>query len=677
MFVIQSSPDLQKWTAFTGPNTSDVQIPIKMADSGFFRSVESPDLSSTPFEFSTFGTNISFSDGYIISHDGNVLRVPAQSLAVRLSATNYLGVDLFDLSMHAYSRAIDMGTLFLKQVICDNSGIIQVVDISRGLEVPANRCESVKLRLLDGNTTVRIAALGDSLSLPYPGYQTNWFDALFYNPAYLSNAFLPHTVFWQPRNFSVGTQSSIHGMAMIGRSVFTVPGDSGGDTGFSSILYPEFSPYADGQAGESPILAGGLDLLFVGYYNDSIYKLSYLERLVQNARERGISVILHTAEGADAVSATDHMSEGPIIRRIADQHGAMLIDTWARMEEAIQIKHLNAKVDGLHQNDRGHQLWARWFRAALPTYSQPIESIPVSSVLVAPPYLPSGFSFPKEIELNFSFPSTISYPTNLAQIYTYYRNPALSIGGRGATNAVVVLPGGTATMANPHALTFDILVDGTSPFNVTVSCGSFTVKTVTFSGFGPRIGVVQLLSLADIQNIPASVYQYGKPQFFDNLTLTLTVNSGRMVLVGGMWGVPNYKEVNLKDFEFDGIGWSGVDLGLVQGTKIVANNTIGGGSFSLPFTGGGVGVLFQGSPVGGKIALYLDGQLNQTIDTYSPGNRFIPVNLFPDGTPDVTTSDQHSVSGKLLTDRNPLAVAPTNGMPVYGIISAYNFSPPR
>ena len=122
--------------------------------------------------------------------DGSVTPIAAQSVALFPNATNHLGLDLFDLTLHNYPRALDMGTKWLAQVVTDAGGVISQIPLATDTDAPPHRFEGTKQKLLDGSQPVAVVILGDSISGPYPGYTTNWVDILFNQAGWLPAAFL-------------------------------------------------------------------------------------------------------------------------------------------------------------------------------------------------------------------------------------------------------------------------------------------------------------------------------------------------------------------------------------------------------------------------------------------------------------------------------------------------------
>lgn len=665
-FYLQISEDLENWSTIAGPLRSPYVLTNRMADQTYYRLIEAIPKAISPFGTQIFGNQLSLQDGYLLGQDGRLISVPGSTLPLRLNATNYIGIDLFDQSLHSYSRNLDMGTFYLKQVICDNLGVVQVIDTSDSLGIPPSRIETLKQRLFDDDSALKILVLGDSLSFPFATGLTDWVAVLFQARAYDPTAFLSHHSSWQVSNLASENQTALDARAILGRSVGAPVNDSTGSTGFSSTLPNSTFSILEDTDIQGFTLLNSTDLLMIGYQQNTTSNLSHLERVVQAAREQGVAVVLHTGEGDDRLNDANNSSEGPILRLIADQHGAMLIDTWARMQEATDLLSLRPKADGLHQNDLGHRLWARWMRAAIPRFRQPIESIPASATMVHPPPYSDERTFPKVTEIELNFPSQGSH--SVPYLPESGSHPNFTLCGRPMTNFLAIGPGGSATFSNAHAQSFDLVVDGGSSFSSVIYCRGIPVRTNSWTGTSHHLAIDQVLNWNDLQNLPSALLPFGKPDFSLSLSLEVVVISGNMVVAGGMWGVPEYHDLTLQDVSYRGDDWVVSASGVVSGTQI-SKALSSGSSFSLSFENPGVGFLFQGNRGGGRAQVTLDGTPFRVIDTYSPEYRFLSLNLYPTNMAPLAVGTKHVVTVETLKDKNIQAGRSSSDYPRLGLIA--------
>lgn len=668
--------------------------PVVFGDGSLQSTASQPTYRLTPT-----GLSLALAPCQLRWADGSLTSIPAQSIPLLPNATNQVGLDLFDLTLHNYPRALDMGTKWLAQVVTDANGVISQLPLATDADVPPHRFEGIKQKLLDGGQPVAVAILGDSISGPYPGYTTNWVDVLFNQPGWLPVAYLPRTAIWSVTNYSVGTQTPMMGMCLIGNSVVAAQVATSGNLGYVSTIYGDLA----GTGGGSPVLETQPDLVIIGYYNNSTYyKLPYIERLVQRARARGSAVILHATEANQAVGWNDRQPEGPVLRNIADQHGAMFLDTWARAYEARNLRGVvfSPPGDQLHPNDSGHLLWAAWMRAVLPTNRQRSERINASPILTSLPGAASPaaqLAFPFGMDMEFQFPASGSYATNIAYSNPAFfnsANPAIVVGNRPVANGAVALPvGASAVFAHPHALTFSLLVDGfaNSPngFSYSISVGSTTVATGSFGNVGPRPAVVEILSVEQMRALPASLYNYGKADAFENLSLAVNITAGMCVLYGGVWGVPARREVALSTLSYSGSGWDLTEKPGDNASTLIRGTDTPGDAVRFSFAGAGAQLLLQGGTGAGKVRIYLDGTpvgtvngvpLNPYYDLFIGANRFAPINLFPSGgvpgNVNFFSSAVHTV--KVLYDgsTNAAAIAPTATKRRLAVCGATIFGPP-
>ena len=664
--------------------------------------VNSTNLSATyapisPYVVTSTGLTATVGGGVIIWADGTSSSVASQSIALIANSTNYLGIDLFDLSLHNYIRALDMGTKFVAAVVTGSSGVTSVQYLAPNANAPNHRFEAIKQKMLAGNQMVKVSIFGDSISLPYPTYTTNWWQALFTQPTWASSSYLTHTATWYATNYSVGTQSPIMAMAMIGSEVESpVAGGGatlGGNFGYADPYYSD--NVSGGAALISPAIETQPDLVIAGFYNQVPNFMTWLERLVQRSRATGTAVILWGTSADFGTSNTDHINNGPTERLIADQHGAMYVDTWARNYEYHVLlgnsPTMNADT-GLHPNDLGNQLYAKWFRSVLTARAQTPERIMASPIMVT---LPNGtysqFGWPWNMDLEFVLTGSGTSATSI----TYNNvntangaNPAIIVGQRNTSTGAYSCPAGSSlNWSHPCAQSIAVIADGnTGTWTWTLSMGGTTVSTGTGGGQGPRAAINELASVDVLRAVGAGAYNHGPSDYFVNAGFKLTINTGTATIYGVAIGTPARRSVPIHQLEYVGGGWditntfganwqnSGATGTFTLNTAIPARATDNVGDYvKFNFQGAGAQMLIESGIGGGRVQVYFDGKLVNTIntqttssylETYLTASRFIPVNLFAptSGDNNFFGSAQHSVKVVLISGTSsPYAGSPTVG----------------
>lgn len=386
----------------------------------------------------------------------------------------YCGIDIATGTPYCLSRNLDMGIRFLYRV-CSNGRRITSVE-----RLNPSRYAGSTAGQWTVDKSIKVLLLGDSLSLPYPDTQVSWPVELFTKT---------HAV--TVENYSVGTQSSLHGMLMVGKAIHNSPA---------------FDPVPH--------------LTIIGYYNQCRWKLHYIETLVIRARESGSKVIIHTALPDVNKHPRDIKYEGGTLYRIAVRHGAFLLDTWARNEHAIRQGE-SLQRDGLHQSEDGHRRWAEWMHTAffgVQTLSTRYDATSKRVVNGQPWRRPPAV---KMVVLD-PHPTVVGCskaPFNPA--YTVEKNACLLFGGSKAREAFVIPNGGHAVFNRLNPVTMDLYVDGTSPFQCRIDIDGRFAGKFRFTGTGPRMAVVQCMTLSGVAGS----------------RFVVTVTGGTMVLGGALFGV--------------------------------------------------------------------------------------------------------------------------------------------
>jgi len=629
-----------------------------------------PDIAAATFQpfpyiVTTSGLTVTLNASSILWNNGSSSTVASQTIPLYASATQYVGIDVFDQSLHNYPRALDMGTKWVAKIVTDASGATSVTYLAQDQLAPPHRFEAVKQKIIGGTNMIKVAIIGDSISGPYPTYTTNWVQALFSQSSWAPNAYIPHTATnWYVTNYAIGTQTPVMGMTTIGTSVDSpvVGGDNnlGGNFGYADGYYSDL--ITGGGSYPSPVISSIPDLVIVGYYNpttptESNY-IPMMERIIQRLRGYGISVIVHDDNPDFNVSSTQYFERGPALKQAADQHGAMYIDTSARSYE-YHILYTNTPTmnadAGLHPNDLGQQLFAKWFRSALAPNSQNAERISASPVIVnLAPGTYSQYTYPANMEIEFAINqagNSGTYNTNIA--YTdasvfNKANPAIYIGNKSVSTGALAVPSGSAlNFTHPCATYLALLVDGTCVFNWTLNQGSTVVASGVWSGVGARPAICELANTETLRGLSSSAYNHGVSDFWVNAGWKLSVTSGQAIIYGVVVGAPARRSIPLQGMEFVG-GWTATNIYGANWQSSTATNTYKtnnliparatdntGDYVKIPFTGAGIQLLLESGIAAGQYTVWLNGRQITTLngnssnplEGYLGAARTLPINV--------------------------------------------------
>jgi lysophospholipase L1-like esterase len=336
-------------------------------------------------------------------------RVPAGRIQMQPASTNYIMLDLRDLSYHVWQRNIDRGSVCLGSVITDSNSI-QSITMASSFDVPTTRIPLTRAKLAAGQP-VKVLMLGDSLTAGVGatvGYR--WFNLL------MDAATLTNTASLGVRNVTyvnAGVSGSVSrcGMAFLGSS----------DTGVASSL-----------------LASRPDLAFVCYGANALAtsreEYGYLETIVRTLRRNNIEVILWNGDYPLWNDPKVVNVQTDQYRRIADRHGAEFIDMCERIAELNRNPSgtisMNTYIDVVHQNNTGHQWQANAFKSLFSIPQVP-ETIPASDDRLLIDV--DGAWFPNKAILSFT---PCGGKTNVvSSALNTNLSPAVFTGGRTPANA--------------------------------------------------------------------------------------------------------------------------------------------------------------------------------------------------------------------------------------------------
>lgn len=602
--------------------------------------------------------------------DSAALTIAAGELTLIPAATNYVAVDLFEGRLHVWRRMLHDGAVELARLVTSSNGVValQAAPVPR---LPASPVERFKHKLAEGRAT-RVVILGDSLLTQV--FPVGWESLLFVPGAGPAELTLKQKTLAEHRNYSLGAVGPLYGMAALGETrgqgkPYYV--DTRG-IGFSSGPFLE-SFRADGAEvpiRRSPAVTQAADLAIVGYYNQSPYRLAYIESIVRQLRASGAEVVL-VASGPNEQDLNFRTSDGSALAAIASAYGCALADVNSWMREAYEQGQA-VWGDGVHQSALGNQVWARCLRSVLNDQAQPSRTLvdpPVRQLLADQD--PDARAFPEICDVVLTpaaHNGTWAGPLTNSLAARDFQNVAHFLGGKPIESSVLVLePGQHAIFSHAAALTLDFLIEadsgGSYQAEVRLDGQTRVIKSLATSWpAAARPQVIELpgLTLADCRSLSSSGYGGVPNPDLANPAVSL-VNTGTtpLRLVGALFGTLEGRELGWSEwtregpFSGDGGYWTFRTLGTdAIGSSLTAN-----------FFGRGMQLLLQGGQHAGQVRVQVDGETAFTQDGYRLAGRdaFLTATLFPDAAAAnslLTLPRWHTVNISLV-GTNEAVVAPT------------------
>lgn len=602
--------------------------------------------------------------------DAGAVRVAAGQVTLIPGATNYVAADLFDGRLHVWRRMLHDGAVEIGRVVTSSNGVVarQAAPIPR---LPASPVERFKRKLAEGRAT-RVVILGDSLLTQV--FPVGWESLLFVPGSGPAELTLKQPILAEHRNYSLGAVGPLYGMAALGETrgqgkPYYV--DTRG-IGFSSGAFLENfrTDGAEVPIRRSPAVTMAADLAIVGYYNQSPYRLAYIESIVRQLRSTGAEVVL-VASGPNEHDLEFRASDGGALAAIAGAYGCALADVNSWMREAYEQGQA-VWGDGIHQSALGNQIWARCLRSILNDQAQTPRTPAEPPVrLLFADQDPDARAFPEQCDVVFTpaaHNGTWAAPLTNSLAVREFQNVAHFLGGKPIESSVLVLePGQHAIFSHAAALTLDFLIEADSGASyqaeVRSDGQSRVIKSLATSwpaAVRPQVIEWPGLNLADCRTLSSSGYGGVPVPDLANPAVSI-VNTGTtpLRLVGALFGTLAGRELAWSEwtreglFSSDGGYWTFRTLG----TDVV------GSSLTASFFGRGMQLVLQGGQHAGQVRVQVDGQTAFTQDGYRPAGRdaFLTATLFPDAAAAnslLTLPRWHTVNISLV-GTNEAVVAPT------------------
>lgn len=624
------------------------------------------------------GFNLQVQPVNLFAAEGQMIRFPGGQVTLQPSTTNYVVLDLQSHRLHVLKRFIHSGGVLLAKAVTDSHGITTVDEVPFP-SISGSFIERTKAKLRN-NESIRVVALGDSLFLGLNS--PSWFARIFDNKQAAGGFNLPNVNKVTAADYSLGSQSANFGLMQLGTSI-----GQGNPSLFDhrtlGVMYgPYYSTYLNSQGSfqTSPILSSSPDLLVVSFLNNSTYKLNCLEAIVREARRNGVEVILIAAHPTAEIPNRAE-GEGPLLAAIAATHGCELVDCWSYMHEAIDAGQ-KVFLDGVHQNDLGHQIWAEAVRSVfndLPQEASVVEANDRHVVMDGPGT--TGFRFLETTDMAFTPHSTTGKfgPVRANSFAAFTNmNPALLYGGKSTANCVLELhEGDTAVFSHPAALAMDLLIESGPAFTANIRMQT-TTNIVTYNGSDttPQPQVVEALNMLQMSALsPLTQWGFSPDVIIANAAIQIQCTSGTLRLIGVAFHGFRKREVEFG--EFGDIGNWNVEPGFWIKSHRYTDTP--GDSSSLSFFGRGMMLIFQGGPRAGIVELTVDGKRTSK-DLYlaAPNYSLFHHMIFPDLDP-VTSSNElvprwHTVTMRL-TGANTNAIETAPGLRRLSLNQAYIIGP--
>lgn len=600
----------------------------------------------------------------------NALVVAPGEVQLHPGATNFVAVDLYDGTLHVWRRMLHAGAVELARIVTGADGVSLVQPVTSP-RFPASPVERFKRKLAEGRTT-RAVILGDSLLTQV--FPVGWESLLFVPAAGPAGLALRQPTLVDHKNYSLGAVGPLYGMAALGetrgqgKSYYV---DTKG-IGFSAGSFLESFHEGPDQAPirRSPALAAAPDLAIVGYYNQSPYRLAYIEALVRQFRSAGAEVLL-IASGPNQQDLDYRGSDGGALDAIARAYSCALVDVNSWMREAYE-KGVAVWGDGVHQSAAGNLVWARCLRSVLNDFEQPTwNAAPAPVRMMLADQDAAVRAFPEVCDVVLSpaaHDGTWSAPLTNSLANRELQNLARFLGAKPLDKSVLLLePGQHAIFSHTAALTLDLLVEvepGASyACELRLQNRTVLLKKLTASwpsGLFPQFLEVPGLTLAECQSLAASGFGgVPTPDLANPSVAVVNTGTNTLRLVGALFGTLPGRELSWADWGQLGpfSGDAGYWTYQTFGTDHI------GSALTASFFGRGMQLVLQGGQHAGQIRVDADGApfFLQDCHRAEGQDAFLTTSIFPDAAAAGTLLSAprwHSVTVSLV-GTNAATVQPT------------------
>jgi lysophospholipase L1-like esterase len=633
IYEVQSSEDLKDWSSvglgqLHGGELRFEQFVPASRTRRYYRAARVMLPSPVPFQvLAGSGLSVSVDPGTLSFPGNDPIAVPGGDVMLKPNSVNHIGIDLFDFSLHAFTRKIHSGAVFLADVTTDAEGIIQI-DAPRAVAARLSRVPKAQAAIRAGNS-LNVLLIGDSLTQGAGASFSNiWSQLLFGDKARSSRwNLLPLDPQLKYANAAAGGNTVLYGMSLVGTAIG--PNGAGWatdhpDQAIFRTLYNDARLVSQGQLAPesfpSPFLSNPPDLLVIGFGANAISdEAVYLETIIREFRSRGTEVILLTSNRRFDGN-TPMLANEELLQLVSDNQACAIADTYDYVEEANR-NGIPTYADEVHQNDEGQRRYAAAIRSVLNDLKQeadPLQASPNRITLATPNFFPPG-RFPTATLVQ-------CFPNADTGSRTNARDPGLSLpvvlGRAGHAAAVTHLTTGQwATYAGSRVLAVDLIVENLPGENgvLRVSTGfdAYTVKSVPVYGALSPMQVFRILSYQEVHQIPNNASFFNREQNgAASVGLRLTCVEGLVRVAGVVFHTYKGFDVPFESMTFSG-NWgserSALDLPAWRYTDSISDTV------TIPFRGNGVEVWLHAGAAAGRVNVLLNGAPAKTaIELYQP-----------------------------------------------------------
>lgn len=579
---------------------------------------------SAGFAIVSTGLSITIGAGKITDANGASVNVPAGGLSLRASQTQYIMVDLFDLSYHVFNRPWHSAAVCIATIVTDGSSITSLSQAGSYI-VPQNAMAVINTRLRAGGNTIRFRITGDSYTYgagnPVGGLYY-WFDLIFNSAAAAYGYNLPSIANVVSTRYGAPGATAIHGMAMIADVTSTPPitGISGHDNVDQVVMrYPLWNMMRaspDVNYGPNAVVAATPDVIILEYgTNYDVKNVEWIEAQIRFWRSKHVATIVMSPimayNGAATGTATDTR-----IKAICDASGASFADANAFIDEAwynfLNYGGPNPYSDLVHPSVTGQPLVARSITGLFSTvYQRQFSELPSGKPVAATTIRSAPHA---HILVN---PTVIS-GTGTGTTLTPSVNFRVLYGGQAAADGFITVTGAQYVTVGYDLCCGDIfaIFENQGGENFSWNCTQQAAPVISSGsvvGASIPFQIVRVMTAAQTQAFPATGsnfptgYAGGMPV---PAGFRFNVSAGTAKLVGFLFESPYVTEIPVNQLAPPSLGvWASENSDLENGSSPICycTDTLNANVTVLADDCDGISVMLRAGPAAGQIRFAVDG----------------------------------------------------------------------
>jgi len=587
--------------------------------------------------------------------DKNSKRFKSYSKEITLlpNEGQYIFIDLATKEIHRFKHYSHDGGILLGFVKTDDKSIEKIIPIDPAF--PKSGIENFQKKMFSGEKAT-VAIIGDSLFRPDTGSGNEWMARLFDQNNENKQYLLPPNVTY--KNFSVGGETAMWGVAQVSLSVLTSGFMEGGvvsstrNAEFTEKYFKDTDPKKEKPADFDSLLKDNYDLYIIGLgvntgmdYDspESIYSKEFYEILIRRLIKEGKEVLIVTESNNKKI----HNYHEDVVDwqiELADKYGCSLCNSWDYTYEAAKEGKNIWVEDTIHMNDEGHELYANAIFSTLYSFNGEAKTRGLEKVFI-------DENFPTAMELIFYTPLITDEVKYSDYILTDGAENLYPPHRHGYDKLCEIMEGESATYIHPYCKGAALLIQVKHPFRAeVVDENGKVVKKIELKEENVSFHTIPILVPLDMKE------SYGSHAWRVN------VLSGTMRIYGLGALTRDLKEIGFEDTQKIGSGWSEEEnkSSVYEFPKVLyTDNT--GDELKISYTGKALNLLLAEGKSGGIIEIYEDGKLTKSVDLYKyRGESYYQDNLiksFVIGDPK-RESTAHTVTIKL-TGKSEYANTPT------------------